>query len=420
MTNIFILIITAKLAFELVLQGINLTYLKKVSPQSLSPELSNILNPEELTQSIKYTAEKQKVSIIATLIEYCFLLSLILTGIIGNIDEQLVYAFPDNPWIRGLLLFAALSCCSMILDLPLSYYKQFSIETRYGFNKQTPKLFFRDLLLQIVLGSLLGSILLCALFFAIEASPHYWWLLGWAVFWGFQLSIMFIYPRFLAPLFNKFTPLEDGLLKNLLQDLSVRLDFPVKDIFVMDGSKRSGHANAYFTGLGKERRIVLFDTLINQLSPAEVEAVLAHEIGHCKYKHITKQLILFGAISLYGFFVLYQLSTWRELYTLFGVSVPSTATLLLCFSLVVGPVLYFVAPLINMLSRAFEFQADAYAVQAVESSRPLAQGLLKLSKNSKSNPKPHPWFSAFYYSHPPLAERLAAMEKIVIDTTTTA
>lgn len=420
MTNIFILIITAKLAFELVLQGINLRHLKKATPQSLPPELSKVLTPEELTQSLKYTAEKQQISIFSSLIEYGFLLTLITTGILGLIDERLVYAFPDNPWVRGLLLFAALSCCSMILDIPLSYYRQFSIEKRYGFNKQTPKLFFRDLLIQILLGSVLGSILLCALFFVIEASPHFWWLLGWAVFWGFQLSIMFIYPRFLAPLFNKFTPLEEGVLKNLLQELSVRLDFPVKDIFVMDGSKRSGHANAYFTGLGKERRIVLFDTLINQLSPAEVEAVLAHEIGHCKHKHITKQLVLFGAISLYGFFVLYQLSTWRELYALFGVSVPSTATLLLCFSLVVGPVLYFVAPLINMLSRAFEFQADAYAVQAVESSRPLAQGLLKLYKNSKSNPKPHPWFSAFYYSHPPLAERLAAMEKIVIDTTTTA
>ena len=320
--------------------------------------------------------------------------------------------------LQQLVLLAAFALISGLIDLPLTLYQTFVLEERFGFNKMTFKLWLADLFKSTLVGAAIGLPLAALVLWLMGASGHLWWLWAWCVWMGFNLLLMVVYPTVIAPLFNKFRPLEDAILKDRVTALMQRCGFSAKGLFVMDGSKRSAHANAYFTGFGAAKRVVFYDTLLSKLSPAEVDAVLAHELGHFKHKHILKRIIGMFALSLAGFALLGWLSVQGWFYTGLGVipnfhitgvaGAPNDALALLLFLLVMPVFSFFITPVFAQMSRRDEFQADAYAV-AQTSGADLRTALLKLFEDNASTLTPDPVFAKFYYSHPPASERLARM-----------
>ena len=314
-----------------------------------------------------------------------------------------------------LALLAAFVVIGGMLELPFDAWSTFRIEQRFGFNRQTPKMFVVDLLKGALIGAVIGLPIAALILWIMAASGALWWLWAWVVWVAFNLLVLVLYPTVIAPLFNKFEPLADESLKARVQALMTRCGFASKGLFVMDGSRRSAHANAYFTGLGAAKRVVFFDTLLAKLSPAEVEAVLAHELGHFKHKHVTRRMWVMFAASLAGFALLGWLSGQVWFYTALGVrpnlEAPNSALALLLFLLAVPVFSYFVSPLLARWSRKHEFEADAYAC-AQASGTDLAAALLKLHEDNASTLTPDPLYVRFYYSHPPPSERLAALRRL--------
>lgn len=316
-----------------------------------------------------------------------------------------------------LALFVCLALIGGLLDLPFELYSTFRIEQQFGFNRMTWKLYVADMLKGLFVGALIGLPIAALMLWIMGAAGGLWWLWAWGAWMGFNLLVLVLYPTVIAPLFNKFEPLADESLKARVQALMARCGFAAKGLFVMDGSKRSAHANAYFTGFGASKRVVFFDTLLNKLSPGEVEAVLAHELGHFKHKHVIKRIASMFAISLAGFALLGWLSTQVWFYAGLGVrpsvGAPNDAVALLLFLLVTPVFGYFVSPLFAQLSRRHEFEADAYACQQA-SGGDLASALLKLHEDNASTLTPDPVYVRFYYSHPPASERLAALARAAV------
>ncbi len=313
-----------------------------------------------------------------------------------------------------LALLAGFALIGGALDLPFELYSTFRIEQQFGFNRMTWKLYVADMLKGIFVGALIGLPIAALMLWLMGAAGGLWWLWAWGAWMGFNLLVLVLYPTVIAPLFNKFVPLADESLKARVQALMARCGFAAKGLFVMDGSKRSAHANAYFTGFGASKRVVFFDTLLSKLSPGEVEAVLAHELGHFKHKHVIKRIASMFAISLLGFALLGWLSTQAWFYAGLGVrpsvGAPNDAVALLLFLLVTPVFGYFVSPLFARLSRRHEFEADAYACKHASGSD-LAAALLKLHEDNASTLTPDPVYVRFYYSHPPASERLAALAR---------
>jgi STE24 endopeptidase len=311
-----------------------------------------------------------------------------------------------------LALLAAFSVISGVVGLPFTLYSTFRIEERFGFNKMTLRLWLADLVKGSVVGALIGLPIAALILWLMGSSGRFWWLWAWGAWMVFNLLVLVLYPTVIAPLFNKFKPLDDETLKARVTSLMQRCGFAAKGLFVMDGSKRSAHANAYFTGFGAAKRVVFYDTLLKQLNPGEVDAVLAHELGHFKHKHIIKRIVSMFAISLAGFALLGWLSQQVWFYTGLGVqpslAQPNDALALLLFMLAMPVFSFFVSPLFAQLSRRHEFEADAYAVAQTD-GRDLQNALLKLYKDNASTLTPDPLFVKFYYSHPPASERLARM-----------
>lgn len=312
-----------------------------------------------------------------------------------------------------LALLAGFAVIGGLLDLPFELWSTFRIEQRFGFNRMTWKLWLADQAKGLAVGALIGLPIAALILWIMGATGSLWWLWAWGTWMGFNLLMLVLYPTVIAPLFNKFEPLADESLKARVQALMARCGFAAKGLFVMDGSKRSAHANAYFTGFGAAKRVVFFDTLLNKLSPGEVEAVLAHELGHFKHRHVTQRIVMMFAISLLGFALLGWLSTQAWFYAGLGVTpsltAPNDALALLLFLLVVPVFGSFVSPLFAQLSRRHEFQADAYACRQASGSD-LAAALLKLHEDNASTLTPDPVYVRFYYSHPPAGERLAALQ----------
>ncbi len=311
-----------------------------------------------------------------------------------------------------IALLGAFSVISSVLDLPFELYQTFRLEQRFGFNKLTPKLWFADLIKNSLVGIVIGLPIAALILWLMGAAGPAWWAWAWGAWMAFTLTMLVIYPTVIAPLFNKFEPLADESLKQRVQNLMTRSGFRVQGLFVMDGSRRSAHANAYFTGMGASKRVVFFDTLLAKLSPGEVEAVLAHELGHFKHKHVTKRMFSMFAMSLGGFALLGWLSAQSWFYTSLGVqpamNAPNDALALLLFLQIVPVFSYFISPLFAQLSRKHEFQADAYACTQA-SGHDLAAALLKLQEDNASTLTPDPLYVRFYYSHPAASERLAAL-----------
>jgi STE24 endopeptidase len=311
---------------------------------------------------------------------------------------------------------ALLTCFALIggaLDLPFELYSTFRIEQRFGFNRNTWRLYLTDLAKGLAIGTLIGLPLAAAVLWIMGAAGSWWWLWAWATWAAFNLLVMVLYPTVIAPLFNRFEPLADVALKARVEALMQRCGFAVRGLFVMDGSRRSAHGNAYFTGLGASKRVVFFDTLLAKLSAPEVEAVLAHELGHFKHKHITQRLVLMFGVSLAALALLGWLASQPGFYLGLGVrpnlSAPNDALALLLFLAVVPVFGFFASPLMALLSRKHEFQADAYA-SAQSSGADLASALLKLHQDNAATLTPDPLYVRFYYSHPPASKRLAALQ----------
>jgi STE24 endopeptidase len=315
-----------------------------------------------------------------------------------------------------LALLGAFAGIGGVLDLPFSWWSTFRLEQRYGFNRMTLGMWLGDLVKGVAVAALLGLPIAAIILWLMGAAGPTWWLWAWAVWMGFNLLILVLYPTVIAPLFNKFEPLQDESLKSRVEALMTRCGFAAKGLFVMDGSRRSAHANAYFTGFGAAKRVVFFDTLLSTLSPGEVEAVLAHELGHFKHKHVLKRIVSMFALSLAGFALLGWLSHQIWFYDGLGIhranivtSAPKDALALLLIMLAAPVFSFFVSPVFAGLSRRHEFEADAYAC-AQASGRDLANALLKLYEDNASTLTPDPIYVRFYYSHPPASERLAAMQ----------
>ena len=311
-----------------------------------------------------------------------------------------------------LLLVGAFVLVGALLDLPFDLYRTFRLEQRFGFNKTTPALYATDLVKSTLLGIAIGGPLLAAVLWIMQATGAHWWVWAWVALSAFQLLAMVIYPTVIAPLFNKFEPLADEALVGRVQSLMQRCGFRAKGFFVMDGSRRSAHANAYFTGFGAAKRVVFFDTLLKRLNGDEVEAVLAHELGHFAHRHIAKRVALMLASSLAGFALLAWLATQWGFYTGLGVppnlAASNDALALLLFMMGLPPFMFFVSPVFASLSRRDEYQADAYA-RSHANAADLVRALLKLYEDNASTLTPDPLYVRFYYSHPPASSRIAAL-----------
>jgi STE24 endopeptidase len=358
-----------------------------------------------------YTVAKSRVGLLETAFGAAVLLGWTLLGGLDALNRTLVDWLGTGMW-QQLALLGAFAVIGGLLELPFSLYNTFVVEERFGFNKITWKLWLGDLLKSTLVGVAIGLPIAALILWLMGAAGTLWWLWAWAVWMGFNLLLLVVYPTFIAPLFNKFQPLEDETLKARVTALMQRCGFAAKGLFVMDGSKRSAHANAYFTGFGAAKRVVFYDTLLAKLSPGEVDAVLAHELGHYKHKHIVKRIVAMFAFSLAGFALLGWLASRTWFYTGLGVRPnldgPNDALALLLFMLAVPVFTYFVSPLMTQLSRKHEFEADAFAVSQTN-GQDLGNALLKLYEDNASTLTPDPVFVKFYYSHPPASERLARL-----------
>jgi STE24 endopeptidase len=361
-----------------------------------------------------YTLAKLRLGLLTTAFGAAVLLGWTLLGGLDALNGWLLaHARPSRGDLGyQLALLAAFALITGLIDLPFEAWTTFRLEQRHGFNHMTPGLWLADQAKGVLVAALLGLPIAALILWLMGAAGSTWWLWAWGVWVGFNLLVLVLYPTVIAPLFNKFQPLEDGALKARVEALMARCGFAAKGLFVMDGSRRSAHANAYFTGFGAAKRVVFFDTLLSKLSPPEVEAVLAHELGHFKHRHVMKRIVAMFALSLAGFALLGWLSQQVWFYAGLGVQpsldAPNDALALLLF-LLAGPVFsFFVTPLFASLSRRHEFEADAYAC-AQTSARDLGGALLKLYEDNASTLTPDRLYVRFYYSHPPASERLAAM-----------
>ena len=377
--------------------------------ESVPPAFRDHITPANQASAADYTAAKIRLGRWSAVLDVLITLILTVGGGLAVVAAG-VSAWPiADPW-RGLVLVIAIFALLQLAAIPLSAYRTFGIEARFGFNRTTPGLFVKDVLKEWTLGLVLGAPVLLAVLLLMQKGGTRWWVYAWLAWLAFSLTVTWLAPRFIAPLFNRFTPLSDAELKAKLLSLCQRCDFGANGgLYVMDASLRSSHGNAYFTGIGRNKRIVLFDTLLSHLEHAEVEAVLAHELGHFKLHHVRQQLILSVIVSLAGFALLGWLAAEPQVYSAFRVPPSAAAALLLC-ALVAPAFTYFVAPLRSWWSRRHEFEADRFAARHADAAK-LIDALVKLNRDNASILTPDPLYSAFYDSHPPTEARIRELRR---------
>ena len=403
-------LIVLRLAGELFLSALNRAEVRRHA-STPPPAVAVIMDRATYDKAVAYTLAKSRFGVLTELFDTGVLLLVLFSGILPalfNITAH--WGGPDSTWNHALFILLAMVLLS-IPALPFEWWEQFRLEQKFGFNKSTPGLWIADKLKGTALTFAIGFPLLWLLLVVVQRVGDAWWIWGFALLFGFQLLMLILYPKLIVPLFNKLSPLPEGELRARLMALGDRTGFRAQAIEVIDGSKRSGHSNAYFTGFGRFRRIVLFDTLIAQLAPEELEAVLAHEIGHYRRGHIPKMIALSALMMLAGFAAVAWLarSDWFNLS--FGFPPAQMAPSFLLFGLLAGAVTFWFAPLGNLLSRKHEYEADAFAREAMGGASSMIGALRKLAQKNLTNLTPHPWFSGFHYSHPTLVEREAALVK---------
>jgi len=373
-------------------------------------EFADKVTLEEHQKAADYTKEKGSFGRMQLLLSAVVLFLWTLGGGLNWLD-QLWRTAEWGSLATGVAVLISFSLISSLIDIPSSLYSTFSIEERFGFNKVSLKMFFTDMLKGAALSMVIGIPLILLVLWMMESAGDLWWLYAWIALTAFSIIMMWAYPKFIAPLFNKFKPLEEGEVLDRLTSLLKRTGFNSDGVFVMDGSKRSSHGNAYFTGFGKTKRIVFFDTLLKHLSPTQVEAVLAHELGHFKRKHVLKGMIVSMTMTLIGFAILAWLMKQEWFYTAIGVQQPSTYMALILFILVSPAFTFFIGPLMARWSRKHEFEADEFAAKESNANE-LISALVSLYKKNAGTLTPDPLYSAFYDSHPPASIRIAHLKSV--------
>ncbi|MDB6168040.1 MAG: Ste24 endopeptidase [Verrucomicrobia bacterium] len=409
----FVLLITAalmalRLAGELVLSALNRAEVRRHADEA-PPAAAAIMDGATYARSVAYTLEKSRFGVISGIFDALLLALVIFGGVLPRLFGRVAaWGGPGAVWSHVLFILFAGVLLS-VPALPFDWWEQFRLEQHYGFNKSTPRLWLSDKLKGVALTFVIGFPLLWALLSLVKWVGDAWWVWAFALVFGFQLLMLVLYPKLILPLFNKLTPLPEGELRRRLLALGDRTGFSAKAIEVMDGSKRSGHSNAFFTGFGRFRRIVLFDTLINQLAPEELEAVLAHEIGHYRRGHIPKMIAVSAVMLFAGFAIIAWLARAPWFNLSFGFPAGELAPTFLLFGLLSGLVTFWFTPVMNLVSRRHEYEADAFARNAMGGMGAMLGALRKLAQKNLSNLTPHPWYSAFFYSHPTLVERERAL-----------
>jgi STE24 endopeptidase len=355
-----------------------------------------------------YTAAKTKLVMLEVTAQAVLLALLTLGGGLQLIDDVWRNLLPTQEIIRGALVICSALLISSLIDFPFDYYKTFVVDESFGFNKMTPRMFFTDLVKHSLVGIALGAPILFAALWLMQGAGDYWWLYLWAVWTVFNLLMLAVYPTYIAPLFNKFSPLKDESLKARIEALLSKCGFKSQGLFVMDGSTRSSHGNAYFTGFGASKRVVFFDTLLDRLNADEIEAVLAHELGHFKHHHVIKRIALVFFMSFVGLALLGWLINQAWFYSGLGVDVASNYMALMLFLLVSPVFLFLLRPLMASYSRKNEFEADSYAAKN-SNAKYLVEALVKLYRDNASTLTPDPLHSAFYDSHPPASIRISKL-----------
>jgi STE24 endopeptidase len=410
MTISIILLYLSVLAFGFGLHFINNRYLKQHGHE-IPNGFETAINPESLAKSSDYTLAKGQISLIKSLFDGGLTLLFIFGGLMLWYDRW-VTGLNLNFITAGLTFFLLLSLVQTVLGLPFDLYNHFKVETRFGFNNMSLKLWTADQLKSLLLGTIFFGLVGSAALWLIKAAPTSWWLWVWTLIVGFGLLMMVISPYVIEPLFFKFKPLQVDDLEDDIRKMMAKTGLSVSKVLQVDASKRSGHSNAYFTGLGKQKRVVLFDTLLEQLSKAEILAVLAHELGHMKKKHILKRMILMAGVALFYCWLAYILINWKGLPMLVGMDVASFYARVVILFFLSGILTFPLTPLFSILSRKDEYEADRFASELHGNPEDLATALIQMCKENLSNLHPHPLYARFYYSHPPVVERVHSLRKM--------
>lgn len=407
-TQIFIALIAISLFTRIWLGMRHIRHIESRRHQ-VPQAFSQTISLEAHQRAADYTTAKVKLRLSETIMESLILLALTLGGILQLLDNVWQQWLPSHEIVRGALVVCSAMLISSLATLPFDYIQTFDVDARFGFNKMSRGMFFNDLIKHTLVGLLLGGPILLVALWLMQSAGSGWWFYLWVVWSVFNLFMLAVYPIWIAPLFNKFSPLEDHSLKNRIEALMQKCGFASQGLFVMDGSTRSGHGNAYFTGFGKNKRVVFFDTLLEKLNADEIEAVLAHELGHFKHKHVIKRIIMMFGLSLLGLALLGYLMQQDWFYQGLGVTHASHHMALLLFVLIAPVFMFLLRPLMAAYSRTNEFEADHYAAHQ---SRPqyLIDALVKLYRDNASTLTPDPLHSAFYDSHPPASLRIAKLQ----------
>ena len=407
LTHIFILLLIATTCVRLWLGTRQISHVQANRAQVPVAFAENI-SLEAHQKAADYTNAKTKLALSELMVQALLLGALTLGGGLQWIDNVWRDFLPSHDIIRGALVICSAMFVSSLIDLPFDYYKTFTIDERFGFNKMTRAMFCSDLLKHSLVGIALGAPILFAALWLMQGAGQYWWFYLWVVWSVFNIVMLAVYPTFIAPLFNKFTPLADESLKARIEALLVKCGFKSQGLFVMDGSARSSHGNAYFTGFGSSKRVVFFDTLLSRLNTEEIEAVLAHELGHFKHHHVIKRIIMLFGLSFLGLALLGWLINQTWFFNGLGVTTPSNHMALILFLLVSPVFMFLLRPLMASYSRKNEFEADDYAARN-SNAKHLVEALVKLYRDNASTLTPDPLHSAFYDSHPPASMRIAKL-----------
>ncbi len=410
---VFIALFAAAALTRYALARANIAHLRRhghIVPEAFRDEIDEAT----LARMRDYTVESSRFHSLESLADDAILLVVLFAGALPWLAGA-IESLGLHPVWSGTLFFGALYGASVVLDIPFSLYGTFVIERKYGFSTITPGLWLADLAKSAAVSVVLLALLFVPFFALIHWLPQAWWLAAWVFFALFQMLMIWLYPLVIAPLFNTYVPVRDEALRDRILALAAKAGLRAEGIFEVDAGRRSRHSNAYFTGLGRSKRIVLFDTLLATHSHDEIASVLAHEIGHWKLRHVFKQLLAMEAVTFAGFYLVFRLMGWPLLYETFGFAAPLPYAGLMLAAIVLKPAAFFFTPLGASVSRKYERDADRYALGLVGTTRFLAEALKRLAKENLANLHPHPAYVAFYYSHPPLAERVERL--LVLDRT---
>ncbi len=407
MFSLILIVYLIIIAIRYWLLSLNLSHLK-AEGRTVPPEFAGVVDPERLIKISAYTLDNSKAGILESIIDNVIIIAFFFGGLLGLYDRWIA-SVSGSFLAGGILFFLVLYYAETLLDVPFSLFRNFKIENRYGFNTMTPRLWLTDLAKSLVISSVLGVIVVIAALAIILHSPVWWWLWVWAFFLIFGIVVMYLSPYVIEPLFFKFEPVKAESLEEKIRALMDRAGLKVSRVFQVDASRRSRHSNAYFTGIGRVKRIVLFDTLLEQMTQDEILAVLAHEVGHWKKRHVLKSMILTEALAFAGLYMAYLLIGWEPLPGLAGLPAASFYARALIVGFAGSLIMFPLTPLFSFISRRNEREADRFASDLTGRPDALASALVKLSRENLANLHPHPLYAKFYYSHPPIVERVRSL-----------